>query len=88
MSPGGWYTYLLVSEVNGRTYVGVTTDLERRLRQHNGELAGGARATRAHRPWRLEGHAGPHADRAAAQREERRVKRAKGLARAAAIAAS
>ena len=31
-------------------YVGVTTDLDRRLQQHNGQLAGGARYTKARRP--------------------------------------
>ena len=36
--------YCLVSET-GRTYVGFSTDVDRRLRQHNGELQGGARAT-------------------------------------------
>ena len=38
------FVYLLVS-TNGNTYVGATVDLERRLRQHNKELAGGAHAT-------------------------------------------
>lgn len=38
------YVYLLVS-TSGATYVGATVDLERRLRQHNKELKGGAHAT-------------------------------------------
>lgn len=41
-----WYCYLLVS--GNRTYVGATIDPNRRLRQHNGELSGGAKATRGH----------------------------------------
>jgi predicted GIY-YIG superfamily endonuclease len=39
-----FYVYLLVS-TNGNTYVGATVDLERRLRQHNKEIKGGAYAT-------------------------------------------
>ena len=38
------YVYLLVS-TSGATYVGATIDLDRRLRQHNKEIKGGAHAT-------------------------------------------
>lgn len=34
----------------GTTYIGVTNNLRRRLGQHNG-AGGGAKFTRAHRPW-------------------------------------
>ena len=40
------YVYLLISTDNA-TYVGATVDLDRRLRQHNKELVGGAHATSA-----------------------------------------
>ena len=39
-----FYVYLLISS-SGTTYVGATVDLDRRLRQHNKELVGGAKAT-------------------------------------------
>jgi predicted GIY-YIG superfamily endonuclease len=39
-----YYVYLLLSS-NGSTYVGATVDLEKRLRQHNKEIKGGAHAT-------------------------------------------
>jgi len=39
-----FYVYLLLS-TNGATYVGATVDIERRLRQHNQEIKGGAQAT-------------------------------------------
>ena len=51
--PGSkWFCYLLVSN-DGSTYVGATVDPDRRLRQHNGLIKGGARAT-ARKPgtWR------------------------------------
>ena len=38
------YVYLLVCSDNS-TYVGATIDLEKRLRKHNKEIKGGARAT-------------------------------------------
>ena len=40
------FVYLLVSS-SGATYVGATIDLDRRLRQHNKEITGGAHATGA-----------------------------------------
>jgi len=40
------FVYLLVS-TNNATYVGATVDLDRRLRQHNKEIKGGAHATGA-----------------------------------------
>lgn len=45
-----YVVYLLRNEA-GRTYVGSTCALPRRLRQHNGELAGGARQTAGRGPW-------------------------------------
>ena len=39
-----WFVYLLVSD-EGQTYVGATIDPDRRLRQHNGQIGGGAHAT-------------------------------------------
>ncbi len=44
-----WQVYLLQC-ADQSLYVGVTTDLARRLQQHNGQLAGGARYTKARRP--------------------------------------
>jgi predicted GIY-YIG superfamily endonuclease len=41
-----FFVYLLVSS-NGATYIGATVDLNRRLRQHNKEIKGGAHATTA-----------------------------------------
>jgi structure-specific endonuclease subunit SLX1 len=41
-----WCVYLLCTiEPPTKTYVGATIDVDRRLRQHNGELSGGAKAT-------------------------------------------
>jgi structure-specific endonuclease subunit SLX1 len=39
-----YYVYLLLCN-SGSTYVGATVDLEKRLRQHNKEIKGGAHAT-------------------------------------------
>ena len=48
------YVYILISSQNAkRTYVGVTDNLQRRIRQHNGDLVGGARYTKNWRPWKI-----------------------------------
>ena len=40
-----YLVYLLVNSLNNCTYIGITNNKERRIRQHNGELVGGARYT-------------------------------------------
>lgn len=44
MSDSEYFVYLLECS-DKTTYVGATIDLQKRLRQHNGEIKGGARAT-------------------------------------------
>ena len=76
-----WQVYVLVSDSAGSTYVGVTSDLERRLAQHNGERPGGAKSTRGGRPWTLAARYGPYPGRGEAQSAEHRVKRLRGRER-------
>lgn len=40
-----WHIYLLSNDISGSTYIGCTTNPDRRLRQHNREIKGGARST-------------------------------------------
>ena len=44
-----WFVYIIQCKDNS-FYTGVTNNLEKRLRQHNGELSGGAIYTRNKRP--------------------------------------
>lgn len=49
-----FYCYLLRSlnpHYKNQTYGGSTNDLKRRIRQHNGEIAGGAKTTKGKGPW-------------------------------------
>lgn len=48
-----WHLYILQSAATGRLYTGITTEPERRLREHNGHGSKGARYTRTGRPWHI-----------------------------------
>lgn len=44
-----WYIYILLC-ADGSLYTGITTDCDRRLKEHNESLSLGAKYTRARRP--------------------------------------
>lgn len=81
--PSPWFCYLLAC-ADGSLYAGITTDLARRVDEHNRGAA--SRYTRARLPVRL-AWSEPHPDRASATRREGELK---ALPRAAkqALAAS
>jgi putative endonuclease len=70
---GIWSVYILQS-AHGRFYTGTTTNLVRRVRQHNGELVGGAKATRSGRPWKVV-YAEMFGDKSTALRREAAIKK-------------
>lgn len=76
-----WTVYVLCSDTLETTYVGVTSDLERRLEQHNGEQPGGARSTRGGRPWTVGVTYGPFETRSEGQSVEYAVKQLRGRER-------
>ena len=63
--------YILIC-ADGSLYTGITTDVERRLHEHN-YAAKGAKYTRSRRPVKLAAM-WPSSDRSAALREEARIK--------------
>ena len=76
-----WWVYVIQSS-NNKYYVGSTTDPYRRLRQHNGEIKGGAKSTRSNRPWKLVKVYGHYANRSEAFKAELSLKRGKrGISR-------
>ena len=44
-----WFVYILQC-ADSSLYTGITTDIERRLAEHNGLLSGGARYTKSRQP--------------------------------------
>ena len=47
-----WLIYILECR-DGSLYCGITNNLEKRLKQHEGEIKGGAKYTRSHWPCKL-----------------------------------
>lgn len=70
LAAGGWFVYI-VECADGTLYTGITTDLDRRVREHN--LGRGARYTRSRRPVVLRYHE-TQPDRAAASVREYGIK--------------
>ena len=68
-----WHVYILQC-ADGSLYTGVARNLQRRLLQHNGELAGGSRYTRGRRPVALL-WSDTAPDRSTAQKREASIKR-------------
>jgi putative endonuclease len=68
----GAYSVYLVRCANGALYTGITTDVERRLAEHNAEK--GARYTRLHAPVELV-WTEAHPDRSSASKREAQIKR-------------
>lgn len=68
MPDSPWYVYMLRC-ADDTLYTGITTDLDRRLAQHNGERAGGAKYTRVRRPVELVYQEGVESRSLAGQRE-------------------
>ena len=44
------FVYVIRSEKDGRFYVGMTENIQRRLKEHN---SGRTRSTKGYRPWRV-----------------------------------
>ena len=68
-----YYTYMLRCE-DDSIYTGITTDLDRRFKQHQGKVQGGAKYTKSRMPLRYE-MAWKSPDRQSASKLEYRLKR-------------
>ena len=71
-SDAAWWLYIVECS-DGSLYTGITTDLHRRLSEHNGKTRG-AKYTRSRQPVRLV-YTTPCTDRSSASKLEARTKR-------------
>ena len=70
-----YYVYI-VECADSSLYTGITTNLEKRLRQHNGEITGGAKYTKTRRPVKLV-YSEPSENRSTASKREYQIKQYK-----------
>lgn len=80
-----WYLYM-VQTAAGTLYTGISTDPARRLRQHSGKLAGGAKALRGKGPLTLV-YSQSLSNKSAAAKAEYQLKQLPRAAKLALIAA-
>lgn len=52
-NPVSYCVYFLKSLKTGKTYVGYTSNIYNRIKQHNGYITGGAKRTTKDRPWEI-----------------------------------
>ena len=45
-----YFVYILESEIDGRLYKGQTSDINKRMKEHN---SGKTKSTKGYRPWKL-----------------------------------
>lgn len=86
MEHSGWYVYILRC-ADATLYTGITRNLQKRVLQHNGVIAGGPKYTRGRRPAQL-AWADPVADRGAALQREAAIKKMSRVEKLRLIAAS
>ncbi len=67
-----WYLYILKCS-NNTYYTGVTTDIERRLKEHNNKQVRGSKYAKARIPVELV-YQETHPDRSSAQKREYQIK--------------
>lgn len=64
------FVYVLQSQKDGRLYVGISANTEKRLLDHN---AGRTKSTKGYRPWKLI-HVEEYPDRTTARKREKYLK--------------
>ena len=77
MTTGKSYYVYIVECIDGTYYTGLSNDVEKRIRRHNGLLCGGAKYTSTRRPVRIIALSIPLENRSQATKLEYKVKKQK-----------
>ena len=68
-----WFVYIIWTEKN-RLYTGITTDMDRRFKEHKGEMPNGAKFFRSDKPLEIV-YLGIYRDRSEASIKEAAIKK-------------